>query len=176
MRTFILSAMAGTSFAAFDAVMSSYLQYANRFNKEYSSLEQLSERYELFQAADKLINEHNATESSFKLGHNKFSDMTPEEKRKRKHGLLHHEDPIDADKILYHTPLPVGRVPDSIDWRELGAVTPVKDQGDCGSCWTFSSTGAMEGAYAVKTGNLVQFSEQQLVDCVYRANGCNGGL
>jgi hypothetical protein len=119
--------MAGTSFAAFDAVMSSYLQYTNRFNKEYSSLEQLSERFELFKAADKLINEHNATESSFKLGHNKFSDMTAEEKRKRKHGLLHPEDPIDADKIRYHSPLPVGTVPDSIDWRDLGAVAPVKD-------------------------------------------------
>merc|ERR1712242_405431 len=65
--------------------------------------------------------------------------------------------------------------PSSIDWRDHNAVTDPKDQGDCGSCWTFSSTGAMEGAYAIKYGSLKSFSEQQLVDWVYRGNGCNGG-
>ena len=66
-------------------------------------------------------------------------------------------------------------IPERIDWREKNAVTPIKNQGHCGSCWAFSATGALEGAIAIETKKLVSLSEQELVNCVSRYRGCEGG-
>lgn len=71
----------------------------------------------------------------------------------------------------------VGYVPDSVDWRLMGAVTPVKDQAVCGSCWSFGTVGAVEGAHFLKTGDLIRLSQQELIDCSWGEgnNGCDGG-
>lgn len=85
------------------------------------------------------------------------------------------------DCLAEHEALSLASTPSSVNWVTAGGVTPVKDQGQCGSCWSFSTTGALEGAYFVSHGTLPSFSEQQLVDCDNRQNGgkdmgCNGGL
>jgi len=126
------------------------------------------------------INNHNAQGKSYQLGHNKFSHLTVEEYRDfARLGL--DAAPQSTAEFVHQAPANLDSVPASIDWTTKGAVTPVKDQGQCGSCWSFSTTGSMEGAYFLKNGKLESFSEQNFVDCDNRSNGgkdkgCNGGL
>ncbi|GFY48223.1 cathepsin L [Trichonephila inaurata madagascariensis] len=110
---------------------------------------------------------------SFRRGINKYSDLTHEEYMKYLNGYKFkpHATVNSTDWML----LVAVDLPDKVDWREKGLVTPIKDQGMCGSCWAFSSTGSLEGQHKKKTGNLVSLSEQNLVDCVKENDGCNGG-
>jgi len=159
------------------SLINQFTEWVEFFNIEFNSDEHFHDIYQKWQSNHKFIEEVNGQNLSYVLGHNQFSGM----------------DSDDFRQYLGYSGVPMERVfnkPDSeptvliseeVNWVKKGAVTDVKDQGQCGSCWSFSTTGALEGAYFVKYGNLETFSEQQLVDCDSFKNGgrdmgCNGGL
>eukprot|EP00966_Prymnesium_polylepis_P193585 4486970-Prymnesium_polylepis.1 len=111
-----------------------------------------------FATNEEIITSHNAKGLSYKLGHNAFSDLTWEQFRaKHMSEIFTNKVPKNVKRV--HLTGLSGKAPAaSVDWVSAGAVTPVKNQQQCGSCWAFSTTGSMEGAYQINTGNLVSFS------------------
>jgi KDEL-tailed cysteine endopeptidase len=118
---------------------------------------------------------HNAGNSSWTMAVNKFADLTADEFAAKYTGGLLRKRPSAAKHLRFQN---TTALPTSVDWEAKGAVTPVKNQEQCGSCWAFSTTGSVEGAWFLSNGTLPSLSEQQLVDCsVPEGNqGCNGGL
>jgi len=110
--------------------------------------------------------------NTFVVGHNKFSTWTKDEYKK----LLGTHINTATYELDYVVTLDTVGAPDSIDWRDRGAVNGVKNQGQCGSCWAFSATAAVEGHCQISGGYLFSLSEQQLVDCDKISHGCEGGL
>jgi C1A family cysteine protease len=160
-----------------------FAEFMERFNKRYDSVEEMESRFHIFVDNMRTINIHNAMASftgNFTMEVNTFADLTAAEFKEQYIGGYTTSSSTNSQvgspcKTVSDT----GKsIPVSIDWRTKGAVTPVKDQGQCGSCWSFSATGAMEGAWFISKGNLVSLSEQQLVDCSKRYGnlGCNGGI
>lgn len=154
-----------------------FAPYQKRFNKQYTR-EEFESRFDAFKANSLLIQQENAKNGGVRLGINQFSDMTWEEFSKTHLGLIKvgrtwGETPHLGEHTYSGAPLP-----DSVDWTANGAVTPVKDQKSCGSCWAFSTTGSLEGALEIASGTLVPLSEQQFVDCAgqFGNAGCGGGL
>jgi C1A family cysteine protease len=126
---------------------------------------------------DDMIETHNANkDKTYELGHNKFSHMSFEEFKDFIHLGLNTPSSETIISDVVESTQNLTALPSSIDWSEKGAVTGVKDQGNCGSCWSFSATGALEGAYKIKYGTLISFSEQNLVSCDTIDSACNGGL
>merc|ERR1711872_1040848 len=132
----------------------------------------------------KFIEKHNAEHAlglhTFTVGVNEVADLTNEEFVTLYTGNFPQVENLQSSA---EAPQPLNEatteypVPDKIDWRDYNTVTPVKNQGQCGSCWAFSTVGTIEGAHARRTGNLVSLSEQNLVDCVTDgAYGCGGGF
>jgi len=114
---------------------------------------------------------------TYTMGMNKYGDLTHEEFVKQMNGLKMTEDRQSGDRHTFIAPSNI-EIPASVDWRKQGYVTPIKDQGQCGSCWAFSATGSLEGQWFKKHTELISLSEQNLVDCSTKQGnmGCNGGL
>ncbi|NP_001304248.1 vignain precursor [Vigna radiata] len=144
------------------------------------SLTEKHKRFNVFKENVMHVHNTNKMDKPYKLKLNKFADMTNHEFRSTYAGskVNHHKmfrgTQHGNGTFMYEK---VGSVPASVDWRKKGAVTDVKDQGQCGSCWAFSTVVAVEGINQIKTDKLVSLSEQELVDCDKEENqGCNGGL
>jgi C1A family cysteine protease len=154
-----------------------FANFQDRFNRRYSNIQEFETRFAIFRKNFIGILEHNSDiNQNFTMGVNQFTDLTPEEFKAQYIGGLKVEVGSYNCKSFSSS---ASDAPVSIDWRTKGAVTSVKDQGQCGSCWTFSSTGAIEGAWAIHSGQLIDLAEQQLVDCAtgiaYGSHGCSGG-
>jgi len=148
-----------------------FFRFIAEHNRQYATHGEYRHRLHHFSEYLKFVEEHNsANGNTWTVGVNQFADYTPEE-RKAMNGYR-----ADMKKANPVQNLSTENLADSVDWRSKGAVTPVKNQAQCGSCWAFSSTGSLEGAHFLSSGKLVSLSEEQLVQCSTVNSGCNGGL
>ncbi|CAL5062782.1 unnamed protein product [Urochloa decumbens] len=170
-----------------------FAAFVRRHGRRYSGPDEYARRLRVFAANLARAAAHQALDPTARHGVTPFSDLTREEFEVRFTGLRR-ASRSDVFQFQQGSAMPaaapateeeVARLPASFDWRDRGAVTGVKTQGACGSCWAFSTTGAVEGANFLATGNLLDLSEQQLVDCDHTCsavarnecdNGCSGGL
>lgn len=152
----------------------SFARFAHRYGKKYETVEEMRLRFSIFSENLELIKSTNRKGLPYQLAINHFADWSWEEFQRHRLGAAQN---CSATFKGNHK-LTDDALPETKDWRELGIVSPVKDQGHCGSCWTFSTTGALEAAYHQAFGKRISLSEQQLVDCAQAFNnfGCNGGL
>eukprot|EP00088_Acartia_fossae_P030560 TRINITY_DN3156_c0_g1_i1.p1 TRINITY_DN3156_c0_g1~~TRINITY_DN3156_c0_g1_i1.p1 ORF type:complete len:348 (+),score=110.23 TRINITY_DN3156_c0_g1_i1:126-1046(+) len=153
-------------------------------NKDYETSTEEKFRLGIFMENKALIERHNRKalqgHHSYHLKMNEYGDMLHHEFIATMNGFQMRKG-NDSSRPVGATFLPLAHVESvakNVDWRKQGAVTPVKNQGQCGSCWSFSTTGALEAMHFRKTGKLTSLSEQNLIDCSrsYGNQGCNGGL
>jgi len=159
-------------------VMPTFAAWAAMYNKAYNG-EEAANREAIYNTNVAVYEAHNAdTTQTFTMGVNQFSDLSNDEFRALYASGLKGISARPRTAYLGEHKYEGEALADSLDWSTKGAVTPVKDQGQCGSCWAFSTTGSLEGASQISSGQLKSMSEQQLVDCSgsYGNQGCNGGL
>lgn len=141
------------------------------------SFERSDYRFKIFYEALKEIKEHNAGKHTWQQGINDFTDMTWEEFKQAR--LMAPQNCSATRTLKLKSEFVNAAIPEDYEWQDYGMVSPVKNQGNCGSCWTFSTVGAMESHWNILgKGKNLTFSEQQLVDCAGDFNnfGCDGGL
>lgn len=131
-------------------------------------------RFKVFQNNLMLAHKYQEMDPKARYGVTKFSDLTPQEFKYQYLGLVRPPTSNNSEERNYYKPKVVD-IPASWDWSQKGAVTDVKDQGSCGSCWAFSTIQNIEGQNFIKNKLLIELSEQQLVDCDKIDEGCNGG-
>ncbi|KAK4434558.1 putative cysteine protease RD21B [Sesamum alatum] len=158
--------------------------WCKEYGKTYTSDQERQHRLKVFEQNYEYVTQHNAkANSSYSLALNALADLTNHEFKAKYLGLsLSANDlaiRLNSEQVGVDGPdlVKESDLPSSVDWRKKGAVTEVKDQGSCGACWSFSTTGAVEGINKIVTGSLISLSEQELIDCDKSYNdGCGGGL
>ncbi|KAL2458506.1 Senescence-specific cysteine protease SAG12 [Abeliophyllum distichum] len=153
-------------------------QWMAQYGRVYKDNAEKAKRYNIFKANFEFIKSfNNAGMRTYKLSINQFADLTNEEFRASRNGykMSSYKKSTGETSFRFEN---VTAIPSSMDWRKKGAVTGVKDQGQCGCCWAFSAVAAMEGINQLTMGKLISLSEQELVDCDTSGEdqGCNGGL
>ncbi|KAH3762943.1 cathepsin L1 [Pelomyxa schiedti] len=161
---FVAAAVASSS------VRSQFHDWAKSHGRNYATPQERDHRFSVWRHNLQFVEQHNAEGHSWTVGMNEFADLTNEEYRAM----------LSKPKTYAVEAGPsAGAVVANVDWRTKNVVCPIKDQGSCGSCWAFSAIASTESCYAIATGSLKCFSEQQLVDCAgikYGDLGCGGGL
>eukprot|EP01022_Parablepharisma_sp_SALTPOND_P028565 TRINITY_DN71159_c0_g1_i1.p2 TRINITY_DN71159_c0_g1~~TRINITY_DN71159_c0_g1_i1.p2 ORF type:complete len:423 (+),score=34.69 TRINITY_DN71159_c0_g1_i1:4925-6193(+) len=179
------------TFPALEEVEASlaFRKFVDEYGKTYASADETEKRKAIFASNYKRINEFNRKNSQVTLGVNQFADLTDEEFEQLylQHPPTNEQCTVAHELIKKNPPKQKAKSdPIDINWVREGKVLPVKDQGNCGSCWTFAATSVIESIYAIRENpqNLVRFAEQQLVDCCRsglaeecsESNGCRGGM
>ena len=176
MKALLLLALAGMALAAPMDNDWGWQEFKREYQKTYSAQEE-PHRYSIYRETLRFIDETNSKNLTFQVGVNQFADLTDAEFKQYYLGFSYESKPEKSSGSTF-LPANFAVLPEEVDWRTKGYVTPIKNQGMCGSCWSFSATGSLEGQHFKKTGKLVSLSEQNLVDCSTKEgnHGCKGGL
>uniref|UniRef100_A0ACD5VP19 Uncharacterized protein n=1 Tax=Avena sativa TaxID=4498 RepID=A0ACD5VP19_AVESA len=166
--------------ALLPSVAARHERWMAKFGRAYTDADEKLRRQEVFAANARHVDAVNRADNrTYTLGLNQFSDLTDDEFVETHLGYRHQLRPQEKKNMSKAAALEDVQfqqyMPDSVDWRAQGAVTQIKNQGSCGSCWAFAAVAATEGLVKISTGNLISMSEQQVLDCTGGVSSCNGG-